>query len=52
MTPTLPGKNSGSVPVEKLSPRVWRWVSVCEKYFGETVCRVIQNEGEELSRQN
>ena len=47
MPPVPPGRDPGSIPVEKLSPRVWRWVSVCEKYFGEAVCRVIQNEGEE-----
>jgi hypothetical protein len=45
LPPAPPGPGS-TVLGEKLSPRVWRWVSVCERYFGEAVCRVVQSEGD------
>ena len=34
---------------QKLSPRVWRWVSVCEKLFGIAICGVIQDQGQDES---
>ena len=29
-------------PTETLSPRVWRWVCVCERYLGEAMYGMIQ----------
>ena len=37
---------------QKLSPRVWRWVSVCERYFGMAITRLIQPEGQDLALQS
>jgi len=36
----------------KLSPRVWRWVSVCERYFSSAILQLIQPEGQDLSLQS
>lgn len=30
-----------------LSTRVWRWMSVCEKYFGVSISKLIEAEGQE-----
>lgn len=38
--------------IKQLSPRVWRWVSVCERYFGITLSRIIQPDGQEKELQN
>lgn len=32
----------------RLSPRVWRWVSVCERYFGVAISKIIQPDGQVL----
>ena len=34
-----------------LSPRVWRWVSVCERFFGLAVAAIIQPTGQDLALQ-
>ena len=36
---------------KKLSPRVWRWMSVCERYFGVAISMIIQPEGQDASLQ-
>jgi len=35
-----------------LNARVWRWVSVCERYFGQAIASIIQPTGQDLSLQN
>jgi hypothetical protein len=35
-----------------LSPRVWRWVSVCERYFGIAISKIIQPKGQDDTLQN
>jgi hypothetical protein len=35
-----------------LNARVWRWVSVCERYFGQAIASIIQPIGQDLSLQN
>ena len=37
---------------KKLSPRVWRWMSVCERYFGLAIQGIIQPDGMDESLQN
>lgn len=34
-----------------LSPRVWRWISVCERFFGLAVAAIIQPTGQDLALQ-
>jgi len=34
-----------------LNPRVWRWASVCERYFGLAVADIIQPTGQDQSLQ-
>ena len=36
---------------KKLSPRVWRWMSVCERYFGVAISMIIQPEGQDAALQ-
>jgi hypothetical protein len=36
---------------KKLSSRVWRWVSVCERYFGMAIAMIIQPEGQDAALQ-
>lgn len=36
---------------KKLSPRVWRWMSVCERYFGVAISMIIQPEGQDSALQ-
>lgn len=36
----------------QLSPRVWRWISVCERYFGVAIAKIIKPEGQDISLQN
>ena len=42
----------GSEELKRLSPRVWRWVSVCERYFGVAISKIIQSEGQVNSNNN
>lgn len=39
---TTPSSALKVVPSETLSPRVWRWVCVCERYLGEAMYSMIQ----------
>ena len=32
---------------ENISPRVWRWISVCERLFGNAIAAIIQPEGQD-----
>jgi hypothetical protein len=36
----------------RMSPRVWRWVSLCERYFGAAVSMLIKPTGQDKSLQN
>ena len=36
----------------KLSNRVWRWISVCERYYGIAITMVIEEDGQEKKLQN
>jgi len=38
--------------IRQLSPRVWRWVSACERYFGITLSNLIKEEGQDVKLQN
>lgn len=44
---TLPSYPDGKPFCQKLSPRVWRWISVCERLLGLAICGVIQDEGQD-----
>lgn len=37
---------------KKLTSRVWRWMSVCERYFGIAIVKIIQPEGQDIFLQN
>lgn len=37
---------------EVIVPRVWRWMSLCERYFGAAVSLLIQPDGQEVALQN
>ena len=39
---TTPSTAFKIIPTETLSPRVWRWVCVCERYLGEAMHSMIQ----------
>lgn len=45
--PETEGHNRDVIP-----PRVWRWMSLCERYFGAAVSLLIKPEGQEISLQN
>lgn len=37
---------------EEIVPRVWRWMSLCERYFGSAVSLLIRPQGQEIMLQN
>lgn len=37
---------------ERVPPRVWRWMSLCERYFGAAVAMLIKPTGQDKSLQN
>ena len=39
------------VDKNKLSPRVWRWISVCERYFGVAIGNILNSDGQDKSLQ-
>jgi hypothetical protein len=43
---TTPSSALKIIPTETLSPRVWRWVCVCERYLGEAMYSMIQEGGQ------
>jgi hypothetical protein len=47
-----PSKDGAEAESKSLSPRVWRWVSVCERYFGIAISKIIQPKGQDESLQN
>ena len=36
---------------KRLSTRVWRWISICERYFGIAIARIISPEGQDPALQ-
>eukprot|EP01041_Mallomonas_annulata_P001674 gene1674-3234_t len=36
----------------KLSTRVWRWISVCERYFGIAISHLLKSDGQDKNLQN
>ena len=36
------GVTEGALPGQKLSPRVWRWIATCERYFAVAITRVVK----------
>jgi len=44
--------NMSGKDIRQLSPRVWRWVSACERYFGITLSMIIKEDGQDPALQN
>ena len=36
---------------KRLSTRVWRWISICERYFGIAIAKIISPEGQDPALQ-
>ena len=45
------GVTEGVLPGQKLSPRVWRWISTCERYFAVAITRVVKPDGQDEALQ-
>ena len=44
--------NMAGDDMRQLSPRVWRWISACERCFGITISNIIREEGQDKKLQD